>query len=55
MEEERICTHCGEVISRGEGTTVSGDLMCDECVEEICITCEWCYTKKVDSKKRKMV
>lgn len=42
MEEERICTHCGEVISEGEGTSVSGDLLCDECVEELCITCEHC-------------
>ena len=26
MEEKRICTHCGKVISEGEGTTVNGDL-----------------------------
>lgn len=29
MEEERICSHCGEVLSEGEGTTVDGDLLCN--------------------------
>ncbi len=42
MEEERICTHCGEVISEGEGTTVNGDLLCEECVDDHCITCDHC-------------
>lgn len=42
MEEERICTHCGEEISEGEGTTVNGDLLCEECVDDHCITCDHC-------------
>ena len=42
MEEERICTHCGEVLSEGEGTTVNGDLLCDECIDDCCITCDHC-------------
>ena len=37
MEEERICTHCGEVLSEGEGTTVNGDLLCDECIDDYVI------------------
>ena len=42
MGGNRFCNHCGEELIEGEGTTVSGDLLCDECVEELCITCEHC-------------
>lgn len=42
MEEERICTHCGEVLAEYEGTVVDGELLCDECVDDHCITCDCC-------------
>ena len=29
MEEERIYTHCGEVLAEYEGTVVDGELLCD--------------------------
>lgn len=42
MEEERICTHCGEVMAEDEGTIVGEELLCDECVDDCCITCDCC-------------
>ncbi len=42
MEEERICTHCGEVMAEDEGTVVDEELLCDECVDDYCITCDCC-------------
>lgn len=42
MEEERICTYCGEVLAEDEGTVVDGELLCDECVDDHCITCDCC-------------
>lgn len=42
MEEERICTHCGEVLAEYEGTVVDGELLCDECIDDYCITCDCC-------------
>ncbi len=42
MEEERICTHCGEVLLEDEGTIVDEELLCDECVNDCCITCDHC-------------
>lgn len=42
MEEERICTRCGEVLADYEGTTVDDDLLCDDCVDELCTTCDHC-------------
>lgn len=42
MEEERSCTHCGEVLAEYEGTVVDGELLCDECVDDHCITCDCC-------------
>ena len=41
MEEEvRVCSHCGREIE--EGTEVGGDLLCSECVEDLCIVCDHC-------------
>lgn len=42
MEEERICTQCGEVMAEDEGTIVGEELLCDECVDDCCITCDCC-------------
>ena len=42
MEEERICTHCGEALAEDEGTIVEGELLCDDCFDDNCITCEHC-------------
>ena len=42
MEEKRTCTHCGKVLSEDEGTIVYEELLCDECVEDCCITCDYC-------------
>ena len=42
MEEERICTHCGEALEEDEGTIVGEELLCDECVDDYCITCDCC-------------
>ena len=42
MGGKRFCEHCGEELIEGEGTTISGDLLCDECVEELCVICEHC-------------
>jgi len=42
MEEERICTHCGETLAEDEGTVVDEELLCDDCVNEHCTTCDHC-------------
>lgn len=42
MEEERICTHCGEVLAEDDGTVVDDELLCDECVDNYCVTCDCC-------------
>ena len=42
MEEVRICDYCGRVLAEGEGTPVDDELLCDDCVEEHCVTCDHC-------------
>lgn len=42
MEEKRTCTHCGKVLSEDEGTLVNEELLCDECLDDCCITCDNC-------------
>ena len=43
MEEEvRICDYCGRALAEGEGTPVDDELLCDDCVEEHCVTCDHC-------------
>ncbi len=42
MEEERICTCCGNTLTEYEGTVVDEELLCDECTEERCIVCDEC-------------
>ena len=42
MEEERICTCCGNTLTEYEGTAVDEELLCDECTEERCIVCDEC-------------
>ena len=42
MEEKRICTYCERILADTEGTTVNEDLLCDECVDDHCITCDHC-------------
>ena len=43
MEEEvRICDYCGRVLAEEEGTPVDDELLCDDCVEEHCVTCDHC-------------
>ena len=39
MEEVRICDYCGRVLAEEEGTPVDDELLCDDCVEEHCVTC----------------
>ena len=43
MEEEvRICDYCGRELVEEEGTPVDDELLCDDCVEEHCVTCDHC-------------
>ena len=42
MEEVRICDYCGRVLAEEEGTPVDDELLCDDCVEEHCVTCDHC-------------
>lgn len=43
MEEVvRICDYCGRMLAEGEGTPVDDELLCDDCVEEHCVTCDHC-------------
>ena len=43
MEEVvRICDYCGRMLAEAEGTPVDDELLCDDCVEEHCVTCDHC-------------
>lgn len=43
MEEVvRICDCCGRELCDDEGTFVNDELLCDECVEDNCVTCDHC-------------
>lgn len=42
MEEKRICDHCGQTLTEDEGTLVGMDILCDECIDDYCITCDHC-------------
>ena len=43
MEENtRVCDICGCELENGEGTWVDGQLLCQDCVDEHCVTCGHC-------------
>ena len=51
MEEVRICDYCGRVLAEEEGTPVDDELLCDDRVEEHCVTCD--HYCRVDRRKTK--
>lgn len=42
MEEKRTCDFCGRTLTENEGTPIENELLCDECVDDHCITCNHC-------------
>lgn len=42
MEEKRTCDFCGRTLAENEGTLIENELLCDECVDDHCITCDHC-------------
>lgn len=42
MEEKRTCDHCGRTLAEDEGILVGEALLCEECVDDYCITCDRC-------------
>lgn len=42
MEEKRTCDHCGRTLAEDEGTLVGEALLCEECIDDYCITCDRC-------------
>lgn len=43
MEENvRICTHCGRELDEYEGTCVGDELLCEDCVTDLCVVCDRC-------------
>lgn len=42
MEEKRYCDYCGCVLDEYDGTWVGEDLLCQDCVDDQCITCDHC-------------
>ena len=44
MEEEtRYCDYCGAELDEDEGTWIGdSDLLCDDCVDDHCVTCDHC-------------
>lgn len=41
-EEKRYCDYCGCVLDEYDGTWVGEDLLCQDCVDDQCITCDHC-------------
>ena len=43
MEEEaRYCDYCGGELDEDEGTWVGDEVLCQDCVDEQCVTCDHC-------------
>ena len=41
-EQKRYCDYCGCVLDEDDGTWVEEDLLCQDCVDEHCVTCDHC-------------
>ncbi|MDE5771421.1 MAG: amidoligase family protein [Ruminococcus sp.] len=41
-EEKQYCDYCGCVLEEDDGTWVGEDLLCQDCVDERCVTCDHC-------------
>ena len=49
MKEELICSHCGELIVDDDYGHINGEIICSDCIERYCTTCERCGSLMWDS------
>ena len=49
MEEKLICSHCGAEITDDDYSMVNGQIVCSDCVERYCCTCDRCGATIFDS------
>ena len=42
MSEKIVCSHCGEKFDEEDMTCFDGDMLCDDCLDELTVVCERC-------------
>ena len=49
MEEKLLCSHCGALIEDDDYSLVNGEVVCSDCVDNYCCTCNNCGAVIYDS------
>ena len=49
MEEKLLCSHCGALIEDDDYSLVNGEVVCSDCVDNYCCTCNNCGSVIYDS------